>query len=154
MGHFVSQLDLSGLPPPSLCNWGKRQIEVTVETDHDGDFHVVAVDLGSTASAKTSVYHNGRLPQEMIDRLIREAKEERVKEREKLRTHLSTITNQMVEGDEMMVHEKKQMIEEAVRTAGEWLERNPEAGEFEYTKRLWELKELQQSSSQDSHEEL
>merc|ERR1739848_463303 len=82
--HLLGKFQLDGIPPAPR---GKPQIEVTFEIDSNGILNVGAEDKGTGASEKITITNDkGRLTEEEIEKMIREAKQfadedKKVKER-------------------------------------------------------------------------
>merc|ERR1719453_176023 len=79
--HKLGQFDMSGIPPAPR---GQPQIEVTFEIDSNGILNVGAEDKGTGASEKITITNDkGRLTEEEIEKMIREADAEEIKEKQK-----------------------------------------------------------------------
>merc|ERR1712056_44921 len=82
--HLLGKFDLIGIPPAPR---GKPQIEVTFEVDSNGILNVSAEDKGTGKAEKITITNDkGRLSEEDIERMVREAEEfadedKKVKER-------------------------------------------------------------------------
>merc|ERR1712037_33673 len=82
--HQLGKFELTGIPPAPR---GVPQIDVTFEVDANGILQVSAEDKGTGKSEKITITaEKGRLSQEDIDRMVREAEEfadedKKVKER-------------------------------------------------------------------------
>merc|ERR1711861_5151 len=71
--HKLGQFDMTGIPPAPR---GQPQIEVTFEIDSNGILNVGAEDKGTGASEKITITNDkGRLTEEEIEKMIREAEE-------------------------------------------------------------------------------
>lgn len=71
--HKLGQFDLSGIPPAPR---GTPQIEVTFEVDANGILNVAAEDKGTGKKEKITITaEKGRLSQEEIERMVKEAEE-------------------------------------------------------------------------------
>lgn len=91
----LGRFELSGIPPAPR---GVPQIEVTFEVDANGILHVRAEDKAAKKSQSITITNDkGRLSQEEIDRMVKEAEEfaeedrqvkERIDARNKLETYL------------------------------------------------------------------
>ena len=78
--HELGQFTLSGIAPQPR---GVPQIEVTFEVDEEGILHVAAEDKGTGKKEKIVITNEkGRLSQEEIDRMIKEAEEFAEQDRE------------------------------------------------------------------------
>merc|ERR1719210_3022350 len=82
--HLLGKFELGGIPPAPR---GQPQIEVTFEIDSNGLLNVGAEDKGTGKSEKITITNDkGRLTEEEIARMVREAEEfaeedKKVKER-------------------------------------------------------------------------
>merc|ERR1712025_1140709 len=71
--HKLGQFDMSGIPPAPR---GQPQIEVTFEIDSNGILNVGAEDKATGSSEKITITNDkGRLTEEEIEKMIREAEE-------------------------------------------------------------------------------
>merc|ERR1711935_818682 len=71
--HLLGQFELTGIPPAPR---GVPQIEVTFEVDANGILQVAAEDKGTGKAEKITITaEKGRLSEEDIDRMIREAED-------------------------------------------------------------------------------
>merc|ERR1712137_1323214 len=69
--HLLGKFDLTGIPPAPR---GVPQIEVTFEIDANGVLQVSAQDKGTGRSESVTITNDkGRLSQDEIDRMVREA---------------------------------------------------------------------------------
>ena len=147
----LGRFDLTGIPPAPR---GVPQIEVTFEVDENGILHVTAADkAGGRSKSITITNDKGRLSQDEIDRMVREAEEfaeedrkvrERVDARNKLEAYVYQVKS-AVDGGKMadaMDAEEKEKMEEAVRGANEWLDGNSDADKEDYEEKLKELEDV------------
>merc|ERR1719299_382761 len=71
--HLLGKFELGGIPPAPR---GQPQIEVTFEIDSNGILNVGAEDKASGKSEKITITNDkGRLSQEEIDRMVKEAED-------------------------------------------------------------------------------
>merc|ERR1711966_349491 len=71
--HILGKFDLTGIPPAPR---GQPQIEVTFEVDANGILQVSAEDKGTGKSEQITITADkGRLSEEEIERMVREAEE-------------------------------------------------------------------------------
>merc|ERR1711967_189452 len=71
--HLLGKFELGGISPAPR---GKPQIEVTFEVDSDGILNVAAEDKASGHQEKITITNDkGRLSQEEIDRMVKEAED-------------------------------------------------------------------------------
>eukprot|EP00475_Leptophrys_vorax_P001099 TRINITY_DN10573_c0_g1_i3.p2 TRINITY_DN10573_c0_g1~~TRINITY_DN10573_c0_g1_i3.p2 ORF type:complete len:226 (+),score=46.82 TRINITY_DN10573_c0_g1_i3:187-864(+) len=147
--HLLGKFDLTGIPPAPR---GVPQIEVTFELDANGILSVKAEDKGSGKSEKITITNDkGRLSQDEIERMVREAEEfadedkkvkERVDARNSLETYVYNMKNTIGDKDKVggkISDEDKETIETAVKEALEWMDDNQSAEKEEYEEKLKEV---------------
>jgi len=138
--HKLGEFNLGGIPPAPR---GKPEIEVTFEIDSNGVLNVGAKDKArGKAESITITNDKGRLTQDEIDRMIKEAEQfadedKKVKERVDAKNAFENYSHSMrvtVEGSgdnkglsEKLDDEEKEKINEALKDGEEWLAANPEA---------------------------
>ncbi|RCV41244.1 hypothetical protein SETIT_9G120300v2 [Setaria italica] len=129
----LGRFDLKGIPPAPR---GVPQIEVTFEVDENGILHVTAADkAGGRSESITITNDKGRLSQEEIDRMVREAEEfaeedrrvrERVDARNRLENYVYRMRATVKDGAGGMAgkigEEDRERMEAALAEALEWLE--------------------------------
>ena len=148
----LGKFDLSGIPPAPR---GTPQIEVTFDVDENGIMEVSAMDKSTNKEEKITITNDkGRLSQEEIDRMVREAEEygeedRRVKERIDARNQLESVAyslkNQVNDEDKLankLDDADKETIKDAVKDAIEWMDENPEAEKAELEERLEKLQSV------------
>ncbi|CAD6214221.1 unnamed protein product [Miscanthus lutarioriparius] len=134
----LGRFDLTGIPPAPR---GVPQIEVTFEVDENSILHVTAADkAGGRSKSITITNDKGRLSQEEIDRIVREAEEfaeedRRVRERvdawNRLENYVYRVRATVRDGSGMAVkigEEDMERVEAALAEALEWLEEQDGAG--------------------------
>lgn len=145
----LGKFDLSGIPPAPR---GVPQIEVTFEVDANGILNVRAEDKGTKKSEKITITNDkGRLTQEEIERMVKEAEEfaeedkkvkERIDARNNLETYVynmkSTINDKDKLGDKIDSDDKEK-IESALKEALDWLDENQTAEKEDYVEKLKEV---------------
>merc|ERR1711968_229078 len=151
--HLLGKFELTGIPPAPR---GVPQIEVTFEIDANGILHVPAEDKGTGKAEKITITaEKGRLSEEDIERMVKEAEEfaeedkkvkERIDGRNALEGYLYNIKN-TVEDEEKGIAKKvsdedKTTITEAVKEALEWLDDNQEAEKEDYEKKQKETEKI------------
>ncbi|KAH7841757.1 hypothetical protein Vadar_033956 [Vaccinium darrowii] len=147
--RLLGNFDLTGLPPAPR---GTPQIEVTFEVDANGILNVKAEDKGTGKSEKITITNDkGRLSQDEIDRMVREAEEfaeedkkvkERIDARNGLETYVYNMKNQISDKDKLadkLESDEKEKIETAVKEALEWLDDNQSAEKEDYEEKLNEV---------------
>jgi len=138
--HKLGQFDLTGIPPAPR---GQPQIEVTFEIDSNGILNVGAHDKGTgKKEAITITNDKGRLTEDQIERMIKEAEEfadedKKVKERVDAKIAFEGYLHSLrvaAEGSgdnkglsEQLDEEEKEQIIEALKDGEEWLGENAEA---------------------------
>ncbi|CAL4935539.1 unnamed protein product [Urochloa decumbens] len=147
----LGRFDLTGIPPAPR---GVPQIEVTFEVDESGILHVTAKDKAGGASRSVTIAGDkGRLSQEEIDRMVREAEEfaeedRRVRERVDARNRLESYVYRMRAAAKDVAgkvgEEDRERMEAALAEALEWLEEHDgaAAGKEDYEEKLREVEEV------------
>ncbi|KAG5024374.1 hypothetical protein JHK86_020288 [Glycine max] len=147
--RLLGKFELSGIPPAPR---GTPQIEVTFEVDANGILNVKAEDKGTGKSEKITITNEkGRLSQEEIERMVREAEEfaeedkkvkERIDARNSLETYVYNMKNQVSDKDKLadkLESDEKEKVETAVKEALEWLDDNQSVEKEEYEEKLKEV---------------
>jgi len=148
--HKLGQFDLNGIPSAPR---GTPQIEVTFEVDANGILNVAAEDKGTGKKEKITITSDkGRLSQEDIERMVREAEEfaeqdKKVKDKIDARNQLETFCYNMKTNVEDKLKDKieqedKDKVLEAVKEALEWMEENSDAEAEEYKDKLKEVEDV------------
>merc|ERR1712176_493313 len=129
--HLLGKFELTGIPPAPR---GVPQIEVSFEVDANGILQVGAEDKGTGKAEKITIQaEKGRLSEEDIERMVREADEyaeedkkvkDRIDAKNGLESYLYNLKNTL-EDDEK---ELQDIIDEAL----DWLDENPEADKEDY----------------------
>jgi heat shock protein 5 len=133
--HKLGDFELSGIPPAPK---GQPQIEVTFEIDANGILNVSAEDKGTGKSEKITITNDtGRLTEEEIERMIREAEENaeednKIKERMDAKNafdgYVSGLKRAVEETlSEKMDDEDKEKVKEALEEAQSWMDENQDA---------------------------
>ncbi|MBA0768756.1 hypothetical protein Gotri_017536 [Gossypium trilobum] len=131
---------------------GTPQIEVTFEVDANGILNVKAEDKGTGKSEKITITNDkGRLSQEEIERMVREAEEfaeedkkvkEKIDARNSLETYVYNMKNQINDKDKLadkLESDEKEKVETAVKEALEWLDDNQNAEKEDFEEKLKEV---------------
>ncbi|KAI3648966.1 hypothetical protein MP228_006820 [Amoeboaphelidium protococcarum] len=132
--NLLGKFELTGIPPAPR---GVPQIEVTFELDQNGILKVSAVDKGSGKSESITIKNDkGRLSEEDIERMLKEAEEyaeedrifkERIEAKNGLETYLYSVKNQLSdEVGKKLEDEDKDAISSIVKEKIEWMESNAE----------------------------
>jgi heat shock protein 5 len=151
--HQLGKFELTNIPPAPR---GVPQIEVTFEIDANGILQVSAADKGTGKAEKITITADkGRLSQDEIERMVREAEEfadedkkvqQRINAKNGLESFLYNLKNTLDDeekgiSDKIDADEKKglvTMIDEAL----DWLEENPEAEADEYAAKQKEVEQV------------
>ncbi|THF98623.1 hypothetical protein TEA_020691 [Camellia sinensis var. sinensis] len=145
----LGKFDLSGIPPAPR---GVPQIEVTFEVDANGILHVTAEDKAAKNKQTITITNEkGRLSQEEIDRMVKEAEEfaeednkvkERIDARNKLETYIYNMKSNINDKDKLadkIDSDDKEKIESTLKEALEWLDDNQNAEKDEFEEKMKEL---------------
>jgi len=137
--HLLGKFELGGIPPAPR---GQPQIEVTFEIDSNGILNVGAEDKGTGKAEKITITNDkGRLTEEEIERMVREAEEfaeedKKVKERIDAKNAFDGYLHGLksaIEGGEgkgladKMDEDDKAKVQEALEDGQSWLDSNAEA---------------------------
>jgi len=137
--HLLGKFELGGIPPAPR---GQPQIEVTFEIDSNGILNVGAEDKGTGKSEKITITNDkGRLTEEEIERMVREAEEfaeedkktkERIDAKNAFDGYLHGLKSAVEGGDgkglgDKMDEEDKEKVKEAMEDGQSWLDSNAEA---------------------------
>jgi len=138
--HQLGKFDLSGIAPAPR---GQPQIEVTFELDANGILLVKAEDKATNKSEEITIKNDsGRLSEEEIERMIKEAEEhadedkqtrERVDAKNAFEGYIHSMKSAL-DGtgsnkglSEKLEDDEKETVNDALKDANEWLSSNPEA---------------------------
>merc|ERR1711865_471834 len=149
--HQLGKFDLTNIPPAPR---GVPQIEVTFEIDANGILNVGAEDKGTGKAEKIVIKNEkGRLSEEEIERMIREAEEfaeedrivkEKVDARNKFETYAYDLKNQISDPEKLadkLDEDDKSTLEDLVSDALEWLDDNQDADKEEYDEQFESLQQ-------------
>merc|ERR1719214_110126 len=150
--HLLGKFELGGIPPAPR---GVPQVEVTFEIDANGILQVGAEDKGTGKAEKITITaEKGRLTEEEIERMVREAEEfaeedakvkERVDKRNGLEGYAYNLRNQLNDEEKGVADkiddEDKETLEEAIKEVLDWLDDNQEADAEEYEEKQKKLEE-------------
>merc|ERR1712151_399793 len=148
--HLLGKFELNGIPPAPR---GVPQIEVTFEIDANGVLQVAAEDTGAGKTEKITITaEKGRLSEEEIERMVREAEEfadedakvkEKVDKRNALEGYAYNLRNTLNDEEkgiaDKISEEDKEKLEEAVKETLDWLDENDDAEVEEFGKKQKEL---------------
>jgi endoplasmic reticulum chaperone BiP len=148
--HQLGKFELTGIPPAPR---GVPQIEVTFEVDANGILQVSAEDKATGKAEKITITaEKGRLSEEEIERMVREAEEfaeddkkvkERIDARNGLESYLYNLKNTLEDeekglADKLTAEDKKEM-QDMIDETLDWMDGNPEADKADYDAKLKEV---------------
>jgi heat shock protein 5 len=148
--HQLGKFELTGIPPAPR---GVPQIEVSFEVDANGILQVSAEDKGTGKAEKITITaEKGRLSEEEIERMVREAEEfaeedkavkERIDSRNGLESYIYNLKNTL-EDDEKGINDKvsaedKKELQDMIDETLDWMDENPEADKEDYDGKLKEI---------------
>lgn len=151
--HQLGKFELTSIPPAPR---GVPQIEVTFEIDANGILQVSAIDKGTGKGEKITITADkGRLSQDEIDRMVREAEEfseedkkvqGRINARNGLESYLYNLKNTLDDdekgiSDKIAPAEKTELVS-LIEEALDWLEEHPEAEAEDYTEKQKEVEQV------------
>merc|ERR1711967_151737 len=151
--HLLGKFELTGIPPAPR---GVPQIEVTFEVDANGILQVSAEDKGTGKAEKITITaEKGRLSDEEIERMVKEAEEyaeedkkikERIDARNGLESYLYNLKNTL-EDDEKGVAdnisaEDKKELQDMIDETLDWMDENPEADKEDYDEKMKEVEQI------------
>jgi len=151
--HLLGTFELGGIPPGPR---GQPQIEVTFEIDVNGILTVSAEEKSTGRIEQVTITSDkGRLSQEEIDRMVKEAEEmadqdkeakERVLARNELENLIYSVKGQLKDDKlglkEKLSEEEVSEIEAALKDASEWLDENLAATKEEYEEKKGEFEKV------------
>jgi len=149
---LLGKFELDGIAPAPR---GVPQIEVTFEIDANGILNVAAEDKASGKAEKITITADkGRLSEEEIERMVREAEEfaeedklmkETIDARNGLEGYAFSMRNTITDEDKLgdkIDDDDRETIEEAINEVVEWLEDNPDAEKEDYDEQKEALEEI------------
>merc|ERR1711976_378154 len=151
--HNLGKFDLTGIPPAPR---GVPQIEVSFEVDANGILQVSAADKSTGKAEKITITaEKGRLSEEDIERMVREAEEnaeadkelkKRIDLRNGLESYLYNLKNQLEDeekgiADKISAGDKKE-LQDLIDETLDWLEDNPEAEKEDYDEKMKEVENV------------
>merc|ERR1712130_1048478 len=149
--HLLGKFELTGIPPAPR---GVPQIEVTFEVDANGILQVAAEDKGTGKAEKITITaEKGRLSEEEIERMVREAEEfaeedrkvkERIDARNGLESYLYNLKNTLDDdekADNISAEDKKE-LQDTVDEILDWMDENPEADKEDYDEKQKEVEQV------------
>jgi len=139
--NLLGKFELNGIPPAPR---GVPQIEVVFELDANGVLNVKAADKGTGKSESITITNEkGRLSQEEIDRMVKEAEEfaaedeahrKRIEALNGLSSFVYGVKNQLGDQDGLggkISDDDKKKILDAVKDVTEWIDDNGQTASAE-----------------------
>jgi heat shock protein 5 len=151
--HMLGKFELTGLPPAPR---GVPQIDVSFEVDANGILQVSAEDKGTGKAEKITITaEKGRLSEEDIERMVREAEEfaeedklvkGRIDARNGLESYLYNLKNTLDDdekglSDQISAEDKKELVD-MIDEALDWMDENPEAEKEDYDEKQKEVEQV------------
>ena len=148
--HYIGRFELTGIPPAPR---GVPQIEVTFMVDANGILQVTAEERGTGKSESITITADqGRLSDEDIERMVREAAEyegedrlvrDRINARNGLESYVYNLKNSLDEADDsaLPAQDKKEvmdMIDEIL----DWLKEYPDSSKEDFDEKQKELEQI------------
>jgi len=143
---------LTGIPKGPR---GQPQIEVTFEVDTNSILSVSAIEKGSGKVEKIVITNDkGRLSQEEIDRMLKEAEEfaeqdkvakERIDARNAFENYVYSMKNTVEDPEKLadkITDDEKETIKDAVKEAQEWLSSHQDAEKEEFEEQQKALEKI------------
>jgi molecular chaperone DnaK (HSP70) len=148
--RLLGQFDLTGIPPAPR---GVPQIEVSFDVDANGILSISASDKGTgKTQSLTITSEKGRLSEEEIERMVREAEEfaeqdaaerDKVQARNSLEAYLYNLKNSINDTLEGKLNEEdKTTLSKTVEDALVWMEDHPGAEKAEYDEKQKEVEQV------------
>merc|ERR1712147_399904 len=151
--HLLGKFELTGIPPAQR---GVPQIEVSFEVDANGILQVSAEDKGTGKAEKITITaEKGRLSEEDIERMVREAEQyaeedknvkERIDARNGLESYVYNLKNQLEDDEnglaEKISQEDKKELQDMIDETLDWMDKNPEAEKEEYDEKQKEVENV------------
>ena len=169
--HLLGKFELTGIPPSPR---GVPQIDVTFEVDVNGILQVSAIEKGTKKIEKITITADkGRLSQEEIERMIREAEEfaeedkkvkDQITSRTKLESYIYNIKNTLEDEEKGISSQidstEKEEILSQIESIADWLDETSDREIEEYTSKYKEIeknwngimKKVYQNTGQDNFE--
>jgi heat shock protein 5 len=146
---LLGKFELNGIAPAPR---GQPQIEVTFEIDANGIVHVSAEDKKSGKTEKITITADkGRLSEEEIERMVREAEEyaeqdkaakEVIEARNAFEGYAYSLRNQINDKEKLggkLDDDDKEALETAVNEAIDWLDEHKDADKEQFQEKQKEL---------------
>jgi len=153
--HLLGKFELTGIAPAAR---GVPQIEVSFELDVNGILHVSAEDKASKNKESITITNDkGRLSQEEIDRMVKEAEDaaeedkklrERVEAKNQLENYAYQVKRTINDEDKFggkIDADEKETIENEVKSVIDWIDENSaDAAKEDFDEKYKELEKVVQ----------
>jgi len=151
--HMLGKFELTGIPPAPR---GVPQIEVSFEVDANGILQVSAEDKGTGKAEKITITaEKGRLSEDDIERMVREAEQyadedrkvkDRIDARNGLESYLYNLKNTLEDdekglSDNISAEDKKE-LQDMIDETLDWMDENPEADKEDYDGKMKEVEQI------------
>jgi heat shock protein 5 len=151
--HQLGKFELTAIPPAPR---GVPQIEVTFEVDANGILQVSAEDKATGKAEKITITaEKGRLSQDEIDRMVKEAEDfaeedkkvkGRIDSRNGLESYLYNLKNTLDDDEKGLADnisaEDKKELQDTIDETLDWMDGNPEADKEDYDGKLKEVEQI------------
>ncbi|KAL4509170.1 hypothetical protein ABPG72_018101 [Tetrahymena utriculariae] len=149
--HLLGKFNLDGIAPAPR---GVPQIEVSFDIDENGILNVTATDKGTSKSNKITITNQkGRLSQDEIDRLIKEAEKfkgedealkKKVEAKNGLENYTYSIRNSLKDEKlkDKFSAEEREKVQKLIDETSKWLEENHNAEAEEYSHKQKALEDV------------
>lgn len=148
--RLLGQFEMAGIPPAPR---GVPQIEVSFDVDANGILSISAQDKGTGKVEKLTITsEKGRLSDEEIERMVREAEEfadednaekDKVQARNELEAYLYNLKNSVNDAlQDKLDPDDKESLNTAVEEGLVWMEDNPAAEKDEYDEKQKEVEQI------------
>jgi len=151
--HLLGKFELTGIPPAPR---GVPQIEVSFEVDANGILQVSAEDKATGKAEKITITaEKGRLSEEDIERMVREAEEfaeedklvkGRIDARNGLESYVYNLKNQLDDDEKGLADklspEDKKELQDTIDETLDWMDENPEADKEDYDEKQKEVENI------------
>ena len=144
--NLLGKFHLEGFPPMPR---GVPQIEITYDVDSNGILNVSAVEKSSGKSEKIVIKNeNGRLTQEQIDKMVKEAEmfkqqdeenKSKIESKNSFENYLYQMRNSIRDEQSQISEENKKIINDTVDEELKWLETHQDESKQIYNDRLEEV---------------
>ena len=146
--NLLGSFELSGIPPAPR---GTPKIEVTFDVNTDGILNVSAVDKATSIKKNITIKNEkGRLSQDQIDKMIREAEEhaeedqknrERLDAKNSLENYLYSVRNTSNDNNlkDKLSEEDKTVLNQTVEDGLKWMDENLDATKEDFEGKQKEL---------------